>query len=95
MWSQKLLLTGNLVYHLQCEFTIGMVFLQMVIGAEPISASTIFKNIGFLVKNAPFAGQKAETHFKKVIELAGEMGTKTILGGAYFNLGLLHKAKSP
>ena len=65
----------------------------MAIGGKPISASTIFKNIGFLVKKAAFAGQKAEAHFKKVIELAEEMGTKTILGGAYFNLGLLHTAK--
>ena len=91
--NQKLQMSGNLLYHLQCEFTLGMIFLQMVIGAEPISASTIFKNIGFLVKNVPFAGKKAEGHFTKVINLAGEMKAKTILGGAYFNLGLLHKAK--
>jgi len=91
--SQKLLMSGNLVYHLQCEFALGMVFLQMVIGAEPVSASTMLKNIGFLVKNVPFASKKAEGHFKKAIELAGEMGVKSILGRAYFNLGLLHKAK--
>ena len=91
--AQKLLASGNLLYYLQCEFTLGMVFSQIAIGAEPISASIIFKNIGFLAKNVPFASQKAEGHFKKVIELAGEMGVKSILGGAYFNLGILHKAK--
>jgi class 3 adenylate cyclase/tetratricopeptide (TPR) repeat protein len=91
--SQKLLMSGSLLYHLHCEFALGMVFSQMAIGAEPISASTIFKNIGFLVKNVPFASQKAEGYFKKVIEIAGEMGFKPILGGAYFNLGLLYKAK--
>ncbi|MGD8763921.1 MAG: adenylate/guanylate cyclase domain-containing protein, partial [Desulfobacteraceae bacterium] len=91
--SQKLQMSGSLLYHLQCEFTLGMVFLQMVIGAEPISASTIFNNIGFLVKNVPFAGKKAEGHFKKVINLAEEMKAKPFLGGAYFNLGLLHTAK--
>ncbi len=62
-------------------------------GAEPISLSKIFKNIGFLVKNVPFASKKAEGHFKKVIEVAGEMRAKTILGGVYLDLGLLHKAK--
>jgi class 3 adenylate cyclase/tetratricopeptide (TPR) repeat protein len=91
--NQQLLMSGNFLYHLQCEFTLGMVFSQMAIGAESVKASTILKNIGFLVKNAPFAGQKAEIHFKKVIELAGEKRVKPILGGAYFNLGLLHKAK--
>ena len=49
--------------------------------------------MGFLVINVPFASKKAEAHFKKVIEVAEEMGAKTILGGAYLDLGLLHKAK--
>jgi class 3 adenylate cyclase/tetratricopeptide (TPR) repeat protein len=91
--AQKLLASGNLLNYLQCEFTLGMVFSQIAIGAEPISASTIFKNIGFLAKNVPFASQKAEGHFKKAIEHAREMDFKSILGRAYFNLGLLHKAK--
>jgi tetratricopeptide (TPR) repeat protein len=45
------------------------------------------------VKNVPFAGKKAEGHFKKVIEVAGEIGAKAISGGAYLDLGLLYKTK--
>ena len=45
------------------------------------------------MRNVPFASKKAEGHFKKVIEVAGEMGVKAILGGGYLDLGLLHKAK--
>ena len=53
----------------------------------------MFKNIGFLVKNVPFAGKKAEDHFSKAIEVAKEIGAKGFQGLACFNLGLLHKAK--
>jgi tetratricopeptide (TPR) repeat protein len=51
------------------------------------------KNIGFLVRNVPFAGKKAEEHFNKAIELAKEIGKKDVLGPAYLDLGLLHEAK--
>ncbi|MBW1820521.1 MAG: AAA family ATPase [Deltaproteobacteria bacterium] len=91
--KQELLMSGNMLYYLQCEYILGKVFSQIAVGAEPISLSKIFNNIGFLVKNVPFASKKAEGHFKKVIEVAGEIGAKTILGGAYLDLGLLYKAK--
>ena len=67
--------------------------MQIVQGAAPISLSIIFKNIGFLVKNVPFAGRKAEIHLRKAIECAKQMGAKGILGQAYLDLGLLHKIK--
>jgi len=91
--KQELLKSGNILYYLQCEYILGKVFSQIALGAEPINLSKISKNIGFIVKNVPFAGKKAEGHFKKVIEVAGEIGAKPILGGAYLDLGLLYKAK--
>jgi hypothetical protein len=91
--KQELLTSGNMLNYLQCEYTLGKVFSQIAARAEPISLSKIAKNIGFLVKNVPFASKKAEIHFKKVIEVAEEMGTNTILGGVYLDLGLLHKAR--
>ncbi len=91
--KQELLTSRNMLNYLQCEYTLGKVFSQIAMGSEPISLSKVFKNIGFLVKNVPFASKKAEGHFKKVIEVAEEMGAKTILGGAYLDLGLLHKAR--
>jgi len=50
------------------------------------------KNIGFLVKNMPFATQKAEEHFNKAMGLFKEIGMKGYLGVAYLGLGLLYKA---
>ena len=91
--KQELLTSGNMLSYLECEYILGKIFSQIAEGAEPINLSKIAKNIGFIAKNIPFASKKAEGHFKKVIEIAEEMGAKTIMGGACLDLGLLHKAK--
>jgi len=83
----------NKFYYSFNEILLGMVYLQIVQGEGERSLSTMFKNIGFLVKNVPFAGKKAEDHFSKAIEAAKEIGAKGFQGLACFNLGLLHKAK--
>jgi class 3 adenylate cyclase/tetratricopeptide (TPR) repeat protein len=75
------------------EYLTGKVYLQVVQGEGPKSLSFLAKNIGFLMKSVPFAGQKAEAHFNKAIEAAKEMGAKSLLGQAYLHLGLLHKSK--
>jgi tetratricopeptide (TPR) repeat protein len=46
-----------------------------------------------LMKNVPFATQKAETHFNRAIEAAKEIGAKNLLGRAYLDLYLLHRSK--
>ena len=91
--KQELLTSGNMFYYLQCEYILGKVFSQIAERAEPINLSKIAKNIGFIAKNVPFASKKAEGHFKKVIEVAEEMGAKTIVARACLDLGLLYKAK--
>jgi len=80
-------------YYGLTEYVLGKVYLQIVEGAGPTSLSTIAKNIGFLIKNVPFADKKAELHFNKAIDTAKEIGAKGFLGLAYLDLGLLHKAK--
>ena len=76
------------------EYILGRVYLQIVERAAPMSLSRILNNLGFLVKNVPFASKKAEHHFDQAIKVAEEIGAKNTLGQAYLNLGLLHKAKN-
>jgi tetratricopeptide (TPR) repeat protein len=71
----------------------GRVYLRLIQRAGPKSFSFLFRNIGFLLKNVPFARKKAEENFNKAIEVAKEIGAKGVLGQAYLGLGLLHKAK--
>jgi tetratricopeptide (TPR) repeat protein len=75
------------------EYILGKIYLQIAERAAPMTLSTIAKNIGFLVKNVPFAGKKAEYHFNKAIEVAKEIGAKGVQAQALLDLGLLHKAK--
>jgi class 3 adenylate cyclase/tetratricopeptide (TPR) repeat protein len=79
--------------HAMIEHLLGKVYLQIVQGEGPKSFSLLARNIGFLIKDAPFATKKAEEHLTKAIEVAKETGARGILGQAYLDLGLLHKAK--
>jgi tetratricopeptide (TPR) repeat protein len=73
------------------EYIVGKIYMQFVEKSAPINLKTMAKNIGFLIKNLPFANRKAEEHFNKAIEISKEIGAGGILGQAYFDLGLLHK----
>jgi tetratricopeptide (TPR) repeat protein len=79
------------VWYAFSENILGNVNLQIATGPKP-SLSIMAKNIGFLVKQFPFAGKKAEEHFNKAIELFKEIGAKGFLGQAHLSLGLLYKA---
>jgi hypothetical protein len=75
------------------EYVLGKVNMQIAQRASPIALSTIVKNIGFLIRNVPFASKKAEYHFKKAIEAMRDIGAKGLLGQASLDLGLLHTVK--
>jgi len=92
--GQKVFLeSGDVCTYAQYEYVMGKIYLQIVEGTGPKNLSTIARNIGFIMKNVPSAGKKAEDHFNKAIEVAKEIGAKGILGQAYLDLGLLHKSK--
>jgi class 3 adenylate cyclase/tetratricopeptide (TPR) repeat protein len=84
---------GSIWNYVTVEYMLGNIYLQMVLGAGPKTFTFLAKNIAFLIKNFPRASEKAESHLNKAIETAKEFGAKLILGQAYHDLGLLHKAK--
>lgn len=79
------------VHYAISKYILGEVNSQIATGPKP-SVSIIAKNIVFLIKNVPFAAQKAEKHFNEAIELFKEIGMKGFLGLAYLSLGSLYKA---
>jgi tetratricopeptide (TPR) repeat protein len=78
------------VHYALSEYILGEVNSQIATGPKP-SLSIMAKNIGFLVKNVPFATKKAEEHFHKAIEFLEEIGAKGYIGQVYLSLGLLYK----
>jgi len=75
------------------EYLLGRVYSGIIQGAGPRRLSVLARNLGFLIRDIPFAGKKAEDHFTKAIAVAKEIGAKGVLGQAYLDLGLLYKAK--
>jgi class 3 adenylate cyclase/tetratricopeptide (TPR) repeat protein len=75
------------------EYTLGRVYLSMVLGEGDVNLSTMLKNLGFLMKTIPFAARRAVSHYKKAIDVSREIGAKGTLASAHFDLGSLHKAK--
>jgi class 3 adenylate cyclase/tetratricopeptide (TPR) repeat protein len=91
--SEVFLGNGSIWDYVTVEYMLGNIYLQIVLGAGPKTFTFLAKNIAFLIKSFPRAGEKAEYHLIKAIETAKEIGAKLILGQAYHDLGLLHKAK--
>ncbi len=90
--QQVLIRNQREFWYAQSEYIFGKVYSQFATGPKP-AFSVMTKNIGFLAKNVPFAGKKAEEHFARAIEMAKELGAKGLLGTANLDLGLFHKAK--
>jgi tetratricopeptide (TPR) repeat protein len=89
--QETLISNKRRVFYAMSEFILGEVNSQIATGPKP-SLAIMAKNIGFLVKNVPFANKKAEKHFNQAIELFKEIGMKGFLGQAYLSLGRLYKA---
>jgi tetratricopeptide (TPR) repeat protein len=75
------------------EYILGRAYLEMVVGEGEVNLSTMLKNLGFLLKTIPFAARRAESHFRKAIEVSREIGAKGTQASAHLDLGNLHKAK--
>ena len=76
------------------ELTLANVFAQVSKGTEKPKLSVLAKNLKFVVRNAPFAYQKAEDYFKRAIETAKRYQAQGLLGQAYFDLGNLYLSKN-
>ncbi len=77
----------------QSEAILGRIYLQLVEGAKSVNLSSMAKNIGFLLKNAPSAAKKAEMHFNRAIEIFNQIDAKNYVARTYIDLGALYKAK--
>jgi tetratricopeptide (TPR) repeat protein len=75
------------------EYILGTIYLEILRRKRPSRILFAARNIFYVLRNFTFLSKKSENHFSKSIEIAEEIGAKTILGMAYLNLGLLHKLK--
>ena len=75
------------------EHALGQAYLKMLDKSVKVSLAIMAKNVGFIIKNVPFAAKKGEEHFNQAISTAIGIGAKGIEGQALLDLGRLHKVK--
>jgi tetratricopeptide (TPR) repeat protein len=75
------------------EYITGNVYAQIALAAGPKDISFLMRNIGAIIKYIPKAGQRAEDHYRKAIRTASQIGNESLIASAYFDLGMLFRAK--
>jgi tetratricopeptide (TPR) repeat protein len=79
--------------YLTHRFHLARVLLQMVGSIESENLIHNLKKVTVVVKNSSAVAEKAEAYLNEAIEVAKEIGAKNMLALAYFDLGVLQKAK--
>ena len=72
------------------------IYFQMATRPRRLGFWPIIKNLGFILKEAPFARRKAEAYLSKFIQDGKEIGAGGFMQShAALNLELLHQDKGP
>ena len=75
------------------DYNFGKIYSQLAGGGQNVTFSMVAKNIGFLLKNVPFAARKAEKYYQSAIRQWRESGSTGWAGRASLDLGRLYKMK--
>jgi tetratricopeptide (TPR) repeat protein len=72
------------------EFALAEIYFQMATRRRRLGFKTIYKNLGFILKEALFARRNAETYLRKIIQVGQEIGANGFMPShAALNLELL------
>ena len=81
---------GRLLSLYFLEFILAELYFQMATRSRRLGFWPVVKNLGFMLKEAPFARRKAETYLAKVIQVGQEIGASGYMQShAALNLELL------
>jgi len=79
--------------HATNEYLLGMLYSQMTAPVGPVKISVLLKNLGFIVRQAPFAFQRATQHYNTAAKMCREYSFDGMLGMVYLSLGQLYLQK--
>ena len=66
----------------------------MATRARQLGVRAIVKNLGFILKEVPFARRRAYFYLNRIIQVGKEVGVRGFVQGrALLNLGILHQLK--
>lgn len=83
---------GRLYSHYLIEISLAEIYFQVATRARPVGLWAAVKNLGFVLREVPFAKRKAKAYLNKIIQVGKEVGARGFVHGhALLNLGLLHQ----
>ncbi|UCG13456.1 MAG: AAA family ATPase [Deltaproteobacteria bacterium] len=85
--------SGHRLRYIIFGHILAKIYARIAQDSYPMKLTHIGKNLGFLLRKAPFATRKALGWYEASIETAAEIGAKNILGKSYYDLGLFHAAR--
>ncbi|MFQ5973486.1 MAG: hypothetical protein ACE5Q3_14245, partial [Alphaproteobacteria bacterium] len=77
----------------QCHIYLGEIYLQMALGKEKPPPGVLLKNLGFILRTAPFAARKARRHLTDALRIFRELDAPSAAAWALMDLGLLEIAR--
>jgi tetratricopeptide (TPR) repeat protein len=82
---------GSRQRRINAEVLLGEIYQALMRRESKLSLAGLLRNLGFLIITQPVAWKKAETHYLRAAELATQIGSKGMLGQAYWGLGRLYR----
>ncbi len=82
----------NPVFPASAHLALGEMFTEMALRRRRAPASLILRNLGFVLRNAPFAARKARRHLEEAVGLARKIGNTSMAGHALLTLAELQSA---
>ena len=86
--------TGRFYSRYLVEIGLAEIYFQIATRTHPLKFWSAIKNLGFILKEVPFAKRKAKAYLNRVKQVGEAVGaTGFVHGHALLNLGLLHQLK--
>ena len=84
--------TGRFYSRYLVEIGLAEIYFQIATRTQPLKFWSAIKNLGFILKEVPFAKRKAKAYLNQVKQVGEAVGaTGFVHGHALLNLGLLHQ----
>jgi tetratricopeptide (TPR) repeat protein len=88
--QKEYLTNGNKCLYVMGEYLIGKIYAQFSAGSP--AQIPLIRNLGFILRNLPFAHRRAQEHLGRSVAVAEEIGARCMAGMGYLDLGLFHAA---
>lgn len=84
---------GYRVCHGSGHTYLGEIYLRMALGEARPPLPVLLKNLGFILRTAPFAAAKARRHLQDALEIYRQLDAPSQVAESLYSLGVLARAR--